>query len=175
MKPNVEPRLIVTNTGPLLHLIEAEALDILATSGSFYAPASVFAELKRHLPQAHLPGWIRVGMLSEHFAQQAERWQQANLLDRGEADAIALARQLNADWFLTDDAAARLMAQTLELEVHGSLGIILWAAVAGVLDYSQAHEILERLKCSSLWISAKVFSEALAALEQICEKQGDSQ
>ena len=41
-----------------------------------------------------------------------------------------LVRQLKADWFVTDDTAARVLATTLGIEVHGSLGILLWAAAA---------------------------------------------
>jgi predicted nucleic acid-binding protein len=49
-------------------------------------------------------------------------------LGPGEIEAILLARAVNADWLLTDDAGARLVAAFLGLEVHGSLGVILWAA-----------------------------------------------
>jgi predicted nucleic acid-binding protein len=50
------------------------------------------------------------------------------LLDAGQAEAIALARQLKANWFLTDDTAARVLSASFGLEVHGSLGIVLCAA-----------------------------------------------
>jgi len=88
-------------------------------------------------------------------------------LDAGEAEAIALARQIQADWFLTDDAAARLFAQALGLEVHGSLGIVLWAAVAGHLNRAAAEAVLNRLAQSSLWVSARVLAEARSALDQL--------
>jgi len=88
-------------------------------------------------------------------------------LDAGEAEAIALARQVQADWFLTDDAAARLFAQALGLEVHGSLGIILWAAAVGHLNRAAAEGALNRLAQSALWVSAKVLAEARSALDQL--------
>jgi len=34
-------RCIVSNTGPLLHLYEAEALDLLGLTGSFYIPPTI--------------------------------------------------------------------------------------------------------------------------------------
>jgi predicted nucleic acid-binding protein len=88
-------------------------------------------------------------------------------LDAGEAEAIALARQVQADWFLTDDAAARLFAQALGLEVHGALGIILWATAVGHLNRTAAEAALHRLAQSSLWVSAKVLTEARLALDQL--------
>jgi len=89
------------------------------------------------------------------------------LLHAGEAEAIALARQIRADWLVTDDAAARLFAQTLGIEVHGSLGIVLWAAATGRLNRPQAEAVLERLSRSSLWLSPRVLAEAKKALEKI--------
>jgi predicted nucleic acid-binding protein len=78
-----------------------------------------------------------------------------------------LARRLRADWFLTDDAAARLFAQSLGIEVHGSLGVVLWAAAVSELDQGEAFATLDRLAGSSLWISATVLEEARAALRQL--------
>jgi predicted nucleic acid-binding protein len=89
------------------------------------------------------------------------------LLDAGEAEAMALARQLSAHWFLTDDAAARVLAASLALEVHGSLGIVLWAATIRHLSRGEAESALDRLARSSLWISAGVLAEARAALDRL--------
>jgi predicted nucleic acid-binding protein len=97
-------------------------------------------------------------------------WVLAQLLNVGEAEAISLARQLGADWLLTDDAAARLLAQSLGLEVHGSLGVVLWAAAEGHISYLEGEEILNRLTASSLWVSASVILEAKEALRKICER-----
>jgi hypothetical protein len=57
------------------------------------------------------------------------------LIDAGEADAIGLALQEHADWLLTDDAKARQFAESTGLEVHGSIGLLLWSVAAGhILD-----------------------------------------
>jgi predicted nucleic acid-binding protein len=98
---------------------------------------------------------------------QATKWQQVGLLDAGEAEAIALAQQLNANWFLTDDAAARILAASLGLEVHGSLGIVLWAAAMRYLSRGDAESALDRLAHSSLWLSVGVLAEARAALDRL--------
>jgi predicted nucleic acid-binding protein len=68
---------------------------------------------------------------------------------------------------LTDDAAARLVAQQHGLEVHGSLGVILWGAASGHLVRTEAETSLEALSRSSLWISARILEEARTALRQI--------
>jgi predicted nucleic acid-binding protein len=155
---------IVSNTGPLLHLTEAQTLSLLRFAGELHIPAMVAIELGRQLPTWQTPEWIMVDNVTGIFGKQAIAWQQAGLLDPGEAEAIALVSQIQADWFLTDDAAARLLAQSLNLEVHGSLGIVLWAAAVGHLSQGEAEQALERLSHSSLWISTRILADARAAL-----------
>ena len=164
-------RLVVCNTGPLLHLYEAKALELLPLAGRICIPQAVDEELSRLLPQ-----WprskselsrINVLSLSVSSAVEAALWLRSGILDAGEAEAIALAQELNADWFLTDDSTARIFAETKGLECHGSLGLVLWAAAVGHFGYSEAREALERLAASSLWISQSILEEAHEALRQM--------
>ena len=164
-------RLIVSNTGPLLHLSEAKALDLLSLSGEVHIPKSVGVEIGKNDPVWTTPIWIHVTPLITSRASEATAWKQAGWLDTGEADTKALARQINADWILTDDTAARLFAQTLGLEVHGSLGIVLWAVAIGHISRSEdAYAILERLGHSSLWISPKVMAEAVETVSVLIKQ-----
>ncbi len=105
--------------------------------------------------------------LEELYQTEAAQWQQSGLLDAGEAEAIALARQLSADWLLTDDAAARLFAQQQGFEAHGSLGVLLWAAERKIIDKAFAEIALGKLAQSSLWLSSKVLVHARALLDKI--------
>jgi predicted nucleic acid-binding protein len=153
----------------LLHLGEAQALTLLSQIGEVYIPKAVDLEMVQQdsLWRIQKPTWINMHSLSAAYEMEAVAWQQARLLDFGEAEAVALARQVNAHWFLTDDAAARLFAQALGIEMHGSLGVVLWAAAVGHLNRTEAEATLERLAQSSLWISARVLAEAKAALNQL--------
>jgi predicted nucleic acid-binding protein len=77
-----------------------------------------------------------------------------------------LALQLKADWLLTDDAEARQFAETLGLEVHGSIGLLLWAVAWGHLsNRKKAYESLDALANSSLWVSERVLREARKAID----------
>jgi predicted nucleic acid-binding protein len=67
---------------------------------------------------------------------------------------------------LTDDAKARQFAESLELEVHGSIGLLLWSMAEGhVKDSKHALNLLEGLANSSLWISERVLYEARRAID----------
>lgn len=164
---------IVCDTGPLLHLLEAESLELLSRAGRIFIPPSVESELLSHAPRwtVERPSWVEVVPLEPAFTEEALGWLRSRLLDRGEAEAIALCTQLSVDWFLTDDTAARMIGQSKGREVHGSLGVVLWAAATGVLDFDGARAALARLAGSSLWISARVLAEAGAALNKIFSRE----
>lgn len=160
---------IVCDTGPLLHLREAGSLDALRAAGQIYIPPAVQRELV-NLDSFWLdntPGWVHIQPLETPSSETALQWLRAGLLDPGEAEALSLALQIRADWLLTDDEAARLIAQGQGIEVHGSLGVVLWAAATGHLERSEAERALEGLAKSSLWISSRILDEVRAALRQI--------
>jgi predicted nucleic acid-binding protein len=162
-------RQVVCDTGPILHLLEADSLFLLEPLGHLSLPPAVHAEISVRRPdwQHGKPRWIEIIDLDARSAEIAADWLQAGLLDRGEAQALALATQVKADWFLTDDTAARMVASQQGIEVHGSLGVVLWAAATGHLGQGEAEASLEALSGSSLWLSARVVSEAKAALREI--------
>lgn len=154
------------DTGPILHLAEAEALVLLKPAAPILIPPAVEAEMLTLRPnwRTDRPRWIEVEHLTPRHAEEAQGWFAADLLDAGEAEAVALARQVKAGWLLSDDAAAALFARSLGLEVHGSLGVVLWCVAKGYLPAGDGRVVLHRLKESSLWLSTRVMREALAAL-----------
>ena len=156
----------VSDTGPLLHLHEAGALEILPKIADVSIPRMVETELARY-PFFGLPEWLHTSSLSQTSISKSIAWQEAGLVDEGEAFALALAIESKCDWFLTDDAAARLLGESMGVEAHGSLGIVLFAAAKGLTTIQESRRILIALKNSSLWLSPKVFYSAEKALDEI--------
>jgi predicted nucleic acid-binding protein len=113
-----------------------------------------------------LPDWVKVKNLDESYEQKAAGWSMQ--IDAGEAAAIALTLQEQAEWLLSDDAQARQFAESLGLEVHGSIGLLLWAMAAEhVANQKEALELLDALAHSSLWISERVLRQARKAIGKI--------
>lgn len=161
---------LVADTGPLLHLHEAGALHLLPLIGEVHVPEIVLGEARTFvasLPAGALPPWLKVHSLSLESRQRAQTWQQASLLDAGEAAAVGLALELKPDWLLTDDAAARLFAQSMGVEVHGSLGVVLWAAGQRLIPRPEAERLLTGLEQSSLWLSPRLRAQARQALDNL--------
>lgn len=130
--------IVVSDTSPLTALItigEGELLKNLF--GEVIIPDAVEAELlKSH---SGLPSWVNVRTLQD--TTQARLY--ANSLDQGEAEAIALARELRADYLLIDERKGRRLAQQLGLAVVGVLGVVLIARSEGLIP--SARVFLDRL------------------------------
>ena len=109
--------------------------------GEILVPNAVLDELKvseerpgsQSIREAISLGWIRSRDVSNEPLTQLLK----QSLDRGEAEAIALAIELKADWTLLDEREGRKVAKSLGLKVTGILGVLLRAKQLGELESLQ--------------------------------------
>lgn len=163
-------RIVVSDTGPLLHLSEAGCVNLLEAAGDILIPREVANEFERNTQNLVLPNWIKVTPLEDNAARQARRLVN-DKIDLGEAEAIVLVQHIQADWLLTDDGRARRFAESQGLEVHGSIGVLLWAAANHhIPNCSEAHQLLKSLSESSLWISENILQKAHQTIDFLMDK-----
>ena len=125
---NRSNRLVVCDAGPLIHLSELACLDLLLDFDHVLIPEIVTQEVEKHCPGALLPFNHRFAQIpdAETAAPRVlEQIQRSYELHAGELAALALTLQNPGALLLTDDSAARVAAQTLQLTVHGTIGVIL--------------------------------------------------
>ena len=80
-------------------------------------------------------------------------------LDAGEQEALALMRQQPGALLLTDDAAARLVAEQMGMRVHGTIGVLLRATRRGLRTPEQVLDLLVQLpEHSTLFIRPSLLS-----------------
>ena len=124
-------RRAISNASPLIHLAEIGCFNILDIWEMILIPQEVFDEVcKFEAPgskEVRKSENISVHSLTGDSKNLAKRLALAYELNLGEAAAIALARQEGISLFFTDDLDARLVALSLGLTVHGSVGILLRA------------------------------------------------
>jgi predicted nucleic acid-binding protein len=134
--------LIVSDTGPLRYLVEIKEIDVLPRLyEAIMTTPVVVAELRKpHFPAAvrhwaaNLPDWLQI--------QQPAQVQFLEQLDEGEATAISLAMERNADAVLIDERSATHVARSHGLRAIGTLAVIVEAGKAGFLDF---HAAIRRL------------------------------
>ncbi len=80
-------------------------------------------------------------------------------LDRGEAEAIVLAQDLNAELLIMDERLARRHAQRLGLTLTGVLGVLLKAKQQGLVPL--VKPLIEQLRQGGIWLSDALVDEAL--------------
>ena len=73
----------------------------------------------------------RIGSKSDPVRDQTKVQTYLQKVDLGEAEAIALAEELQADFLLIDERKGRRLAQARDLRVVGLLGVILIAKRRG--------------------------------------------
>ena len=113
-----------------------------------------------------LPSKIKIVVLENEFKDKAGIFTNQHDLDLGEAEAIALAFQEKADYFLTDDLDARQVAKDYYVNVHGTIGIILRSFKEKIISQEIAINKIRELKTeSSLFITQDLIDEIINAIQ----------
>lgn len=94
----------------------------------------------------------------------------STVLDAGETELLALAREFKDALVLMDDSEARTEARRLGLAVKGTLGILVEACRAKVLSLAEVEIlILEIAARPDIWISETICRRVLQQLAQEAE------
>jgi predicted nucleic acid-binding protein len=158
---------VICDAGPLIHLDELSALDLLTDFSAVFVPQEVWAEVERHRAEALSRADINLLQTTVHVEADpaVDTLIQTLSLGSGEQAAIRLARQRPNAILLTDDAAARLAAEGLGLRVHGTLGILIRAVRRGQRTSQAVIGLVESLPTqSSLHIRAEFLADVLNQL-----------
>ena len=130
--------IVVSDTSPLTALLTVGEAELLVRLfGEVWIPDAVEIELRRSHPS--LPDWLHVRPVCD--AAKARVFMES--LDRGEAEAIALAEELHADHLLMDERKGRRLAQQQGLVVVGLLGVVLMAKRRALIP--SARSLLQKL------------------------------
>jgi predicted nucleic acid-binding protein len=129
--------IVVSDTSPILNLSAVGKLDLLRDLyGEIVVPPSVQGELSRNGTDLD-PSWTRV-VAAQDQNDVAALCEQ---LDPGEAEAIVVAAELEAELVLVDEKRGRRIAIARGLEVTGLLGVLAEAKARGLIH--QCRPILD--------------------------------
>jgi|SRR3989344_670606 len=155
----------ISNTGPIIHLNEINLINCLDIFSSVKIPPEVANELKKN--KVLIPKKISIILLDSSSKDFLNMLIQKYSLDFGEAEAIALNLQEKSEYFLTDDLDARRIANEFQIEVHGTIGIILKAFKEKIISKKTAIEKIKEIKQkSSLFITHDLINEVILEIEK---------
>jgi hypothetical protein len=150
--------IVVSDTSPLTALLTIGEAGLLSRLfGDVIIPEEVRNELARS--HSSLPLWIRV----EPVKNLAEAARLSQIVDRGEAEAIELAKELHADRLLIDERKGRRVAMQEGVPVIGLVGTVILAKRRQMIH--SARTLLQRLEQESgFYLSAAVRYQALRSV-----------
>lgn len=159
--------VVVADAGPLIHLAELCAIDLLADFSRVIVPEAVWEEVARHRPDALLPKFLEKlppASTSPELCAIGTLY----TLHRGEWQALAICDHLAGSRLLTDDTAARLAAKAMNISASGTIGVLLRAMRRGRHDKMQTIALLEAIHMrSSLHIRASLLAEIIAEVRAL--------
>jgi uncharacterized protein len=160
--------IVVSDASPLLNLAIIGQLDLLRQLyDEVVVPQAVYDEVV--VLGSDMPGasdvrdahWILTKQVMNRPLITALRLR----LDRGEAEAIALASELNADLLLVDERKARLVASQFGLKFTGLLGLLVEAKQKRMIV--AVKPLVDRLRTEAgFWISQNLYEYILQVVNE---------
>jgi predicted nucleic acid-binding protein len=169
-----ERKMIVSNSGPLIHLAKAGSIDLLKELfGEVMIPYEVKLEVidrgkDEGMADAFLieseveNGWI---VVDKSNSSKLKELSSSAGIDIGEAAAIMLAKSMKCA-VLIDDLGARRFAIGMGLQVVGSIGVLIRCAKVKIISKSEALEALDKLG-RVMWLSIDVYEDARKIIEDL--------
>lgn len=160
--------IVVSDTSPINNLAAINQLHLLQQLyGTVLIPEAVYRELTD--PSFLVAGstevrtfdWIQTRVVTDRVLVEAL----GDELDIGEAEAIALAVEVQADQVLIDERRGRLVAARFELRYTGILGILVEAKSQGLI--SAVKPLLDALiNQAGFWVTEPLYKSVLRLVDE---------
>ena len=153
--------MIVSDAGPLIVLLKTNKLSILQELfKKIIVPTAVYQEITEKEQERVIfeeIDWIEVRDVTkeDHLLEK--------LIDKGEAEAIILAKQLKTS-LLVDDAKARKYAVLLDVEVIGTLGLLKMAKKRGIIP--SVKDVINDMLVEGYYIEEKLIALILKDVDE---------
>ena len=159
--------IVIADSSALVALSVCDSLLLLdALFGEVKVPQAVYDEvcIANKAESQTLKAYLAGKVCSAPTSIDIEK---SNGLGKGELAAINLYKHLSADLLLIDDARAKKVAYLNNLEVMGSMGVLLLAKKKGLIV--SIKPLLSRLRCSDIFVSDHFLDQILAMAVESAE------
>ena len=155
--------IVISDASPLISLAKIGYLRILRELfEKVYIPEAVYEEIvvkgkgKTGAREVKFATWIKKKEIKD--IQTCNRLIREFNLGKGEAETIVLGREMRADCVLIDEGKARDIAVSLEIPVHGTLGVLAkWCFSREKME--KFPSLVDELKSKKIRFSKQVYEE----------------
>jgi predicted nucleic acid-binding protein len=146
-----ENSVVITDASCFILLDKINALHIL---NDVFTIVITTPEIAKEYGKS-LPAWVIIQSALDRELQHKF----GDIVDNGEASAIALAAEITCDYLILDDTAARKLAEKLKMRVKGTLGIFVLAKQKGIIPLFRPY--LEMVEATNFRLSQQVTRQLL--------------
>lgn len=158
-------RKIISNTTPILSLLKINQLKLLKELyGSVIIPSAVYHEIETGHDWIYYTDLSQINWIEIREVQNQQSLDYFFDLDRGEAEVLILAKEVNADLVILDENLGRRYAKQLKLNLTGTIGVLLRAKQKNLIP--SVKDLLYELKNKGVWLSSSL-------IEQVAKLAGE--
>jgi predicted nucleic acid-binding protein len=151
--------LCIANSSPFIVFERIGHIELLhSLTNRLHIPSAVRQEV---FGARELPDWVEEHSLTQPLASRIT----STRLGAGESEAIAIALEMQANELILDDLAARRLAQSLEIPIIGSLGLLLRAKYRKLIP--AVRPLMQAMQGDDFHISGDLFRGILKAADEI--------
>jgi predicted nucleic acid-binding protein len=156
-------KIVVADTGVLISLGLIGQVDLIEKIfDELYIAEAVWAELNNYdSPDFYL---TEFSALADKVVPIHSKNYLSVIMDYGESESVILYGELQAYFLLIDDSRARAIAETLNVNCIGTLGLLLKAREQGLI--SELKPIFQHLLSGRRFFSKKLLNEILLRVNE---------
>ena len=123
--------IVIADTSSIISLALIDKLNLLTIFGEVYIPYAVWDELNN---ERFIENSIAIKNFFKNKVKKISSYNNLLLImDYGESEGIYLYKELNADYLIIDDKKSRAIAEELNINCIGTIGILIRAKQKGLI------------------------------------------
>ena len=167
--------ITVADSSPLILLSKIGKLELLKNLyGKLFIPQAVYEETIQRGKELEHPDayiiekaigtWLIIQTLNPQIEHEYSFIDNNKTLGKGEKQGIKLCKQLDANYFLSDDKEARKVSKMLNIRPIGTIGTVIQCQRQNIIIKKQAVQIVDDLINAGLRIDTILYRRILNEL-----------
>lgn len=154
-------KVVIADTGVIISLVQIGKLDLIEkVFGEYYIAQAVWEELNHY----DNPNFNKLEL--EKIKSKVREIHSKNylsmIMDYGESESSILYEELNADYLLIDDSKARKIAESININCIGTLGLLLIAKEKMLIN--ELKPLFEKFVTTNRYFSKNLLNSILTKI-----------